>query len=151
MRLQQFTARGRGSDHAHHLNGADRNGALNDGHGNPFTRIPLVMENALHPFFRRNQAGFLAWQVDAGAPAQAQPNGVIMNPFNSHALTDGIKENVARIDDGLMKIGYAVSRGPPAVKDSPVKISVSRTKRSELRRERLGFKHRGGHHDLEHG
>jgi len=42
----------------------------------------------------------------------------------------------------------AVSRRAPTVKIRPVEISVAGAISSEVSRERLGLKHRGGHDDL---
>src|ERR1700676_2154794 len=140
MRLHEVAPVCHGRNHSHELKRCDRNCALSDGHRNRFTRIPFMMVNALHPFLGRNQTRFFAWQVDPGSPTEAQACGVLMNPFDPHALPDGIKEYVTGIHDRLVKIGYAVSGRPPAMKDAPVKIGVSRTKRGGARTERLGLK-----------
>src|ERR1700674_6041752 len=42
-----------------------------------------------------------------------------------------------------------MSRRPPAVENSSVKISVPWTKRGEISRDVLGLEHRGGHDNLE--
>src|ERR1700681_2178118 len=149
MRLEQLAALVYGRDHSRKLNGSNRNRSLADSHRNRFTRVPLMVVDTLDPFFRRNKTWLLARQVDAGAPAQAQAGGILVNPIDPKTLTDGIEKHVTRIHDGLVKIDGAMSRRPPAVEDSPVKIGVSRTRGSEVFRKRLGLKHRSGHYDLE--
>ncbi len=49
----------------------------------------------------------------------------------------------------LWRSTIAMSRRPPAVENSSVKISVSRTKRREILRDILGLEHRRGHDNLE--
>src|SRR5271165_4423620 len=108
-----------------------------------------MVVDALDPLFGRHQTGFFARQVDTGAPAQAQSGAVLMNHIDSKPLPKGIEKNVAGLHDGRVEIDDAMSRRPPAVKRSAVKISVPRTIRGETLRDALGLKHRRGHDNFE--
>ncbi len=72
-----------------------------------------------------------------------------MNFVNSEPLPKGIEENITGLHDGRVEIDDAMSRRPPAMEGSSVKISVSGTNRGEILRDVLGLKHRGGHDNLE--
>ncbi len=151
VRLHQRAAARDGCDHARKLNRRDGDRALADRDGNRFAGIPLVVVNALHPFFRRHQPGLFAGQVDSRGAAEPQSHGVIVNAVDAQHFADVVEEHVAGSDDRFVNVHRAVARRAPAVEHAPVEFRVAGTKGREIRGKGFGIEHRRSHHDFEHG
>ena len=104
MRLDQSAAAGDGRNHARQLDRRDGDGALANGDGNRFARVPFVVIDALDPFFRGHQARLFAGQINACAHAQAQAGSVVSDLVDAEHFADVVEEDVAGIDDGSVQI-----------------------------------------------
>src|SRR3984893_12807814 len=107
------------------------------------------MEHPLLPGFRRYQADIFTRQIDAGLASQAQLGGVVRDAIDTQQLSDVIKIDVTRMDDGVVQIHFAMRRFLGIMENAPVKFSVPWAEHLETRGNRFGFEHRRGHEYFE--
>ena len=92
-----------------HLQRRDLHRSLADRDRNCLTRPPLVMEDFLDPFGRRDQAAFLGRKVYPRARAEAQMFGKEGDFIDPQHFPEGPKINIARVNDGIMQVHASVA------------------------------------------
>src|ERR1051325_4313418 len=100
-----------------HLERRDRDVALPDRRRDGFTRQPGLAARLLLPRSGRHNADPLGGQLDARAPAEPKLIRVAGDRVDAQTIADGVKVDVAGLDDRAPQIHRAVPAGLPVVKD----------------------------------
>src|SRR5208282_173458 len=98
-----------------HLQRRGRDVTLADGDGERFRRIPSLVEALLLPRRRRNGAGILVIEIDAGLDSETELIGPFRNPIDAELLSNVVKIDVARPHDRIVELDGAVARFAPAM------------------------------------
>src|SRR5438270_2615354 len=152
MRLLENAAHGDSADHARELKGSGDDGSLTGGHRDRFARIPLAMEDPLHPFSGRHQSGQLLWEIDSSLVPEPEFAAVVRKAVYAQAHSSVIGENITGFEDRFMRHHYAVRAFPedPALELPAVEGGVTGAKRREVFRRIFVLQHNCGGHDFEH-
>ena len=73
-----------------------------------------------------------------------------MNALDPEQFADGVEEDVAGSDDGLVDIDRTVPLRAPAMEDATVEFRVTWTVDREVGGNGFGLEHGRGHHNFEH-
>src|SRR5215467_8915303 len=106
--LHEGAAGGDAANHARELQRSGGDSALARGHGNHFALIPLAVLDALDPCWRGHQATLLGRKVNPGLVSEAEVAGIIIETINSKAQAHVVKEDIAGLQNGLVKVRDAV-------------------------------------------
>src|SRR5208337_1330730 len=115
LRLVADAAVGDLSCYLRHLQRRGRDVTLADGDGERFRRIPSLVEALLLPRRRRNGAGILVIEIDAGLDSETELIGPFRNPIDAELLSNVVKIDVARPHDRIVELDGAVARFAPAM------------------------------------
>jgi len=87
--------------------------ALTDTRDHRLAGIPGLLEAALLPVARGQQAGRLAVQVDAGLFAQAELRQIVVHAVDAHVHRQPVIVDIARLGDGAAQVDDAVPAAFP--------------------------------------
>src|ERR1700731_1869521 len=124
MRLMKCAAERDAPDGVGNLHRRDDRRSLADRNRNRLARIPFLVEYPFLPGFRRYQADIFTRQIDAGLASQAQLGGVVRDAIYTQQLSDVKKIDVARMDDRVVQIHFAMRRFLSIMENASVKFSV---------------------------
>src|SRR6266478_8265347 len=150
MRLLENAAHGDSADHARELQGSGDDGSLTGGHRDRFARIPLAMEDPLHPFSGRHQPGQLLWEIDSSLVSEPEFTAVVGEAVDAQAHSSVVEKNITGFEDGFVQSHHTMRAFPkdPTLELPAIEGGVTRAKRRETFRRILVFQHSCGGHDF---
>src|SRR6266478_5846086 len=151
MRLLENAAHGDSADHARELQGSRDDGSLTGGHRDRVARIPLAMEDPLHPFSGRHQPGQLLWEIDSSLVSEPEFAAIVRKAVDAQAHSSVVEENITGFEDGFVQSHHTMRALPvnPALELPAIEGGVTRAKRREAFRRIFVLQHSSGGHNFE--
>ena len=119
-----------GGDSPHQLYRRGGHRPLSDAHRNGFAGKPLLLEVADLPLLRRHDARGLIRKINPGLLPQPERSRVLGDAVNAQLLGQGVKKDIARLEDRPRQIDFTVAgfhpaSEPPAIeRRTPIAVHI---------------------------